>query len=294
MNNASSHQLSLQATAFGNLSITNPAGEEKIRLGNFFVRTVASTQTLGTTYKKSRGTITVPTAINSGDSLYSASYTGHDSLNYNIGAQLDVKATENFSVGNQGTSYLLSTTDDGGTVPSEKLLLDSSGVSVKAPLIVEDDFIYTKGNFEVYSTGSTLITDYTVADTPKQIQFTSVVDSFSTGFTITTAGITKGRATYNGTRRRLAHCGVTLSFTCDTNGTRLRFYLYKNGVKLMGSEIIMFYAQGANKFQSSAIHKFADLQTGDYLELWGEADDICEIIVEDMNFFGLMLPNTMP
>lgn len=156
------------------------------------------------------------------------------------------------------------------------------------------DFLYTKGNFEVYVVDDVNATTCTLANTPYRVLFGTVVDSFSTGFTIDTV-TNKGRVTYNGARTRVGHCGVTVSYTSDTNTVTVSFFLFKNGVLMPSSKVRMAYTKGADMYQSTAIHAFAQMAQNDYLELYVECDTAGTVIsVPDFNQFGLMLPNVIP
>ena len=168
-------------------------------------------------------------------------------------------------------------------------------LTTEEALNVDGDFVYSKGAFECYVQSNATPTPIVAINTPTRILFAAAAttSSFSQGWTIDTA-VNVGRCTYNGNRRRVFHSGVTVSWVSDTNSVLATFSVHKNGVLIPGSKVRMFYANGANKFESSAIHIFADVVATDYIELYVECDTLCNITVEEANIFGLGLPNSIP
>lgn len=69
----------------------------------------------------------------------------------------------------------------------------------------------------------------------------------------------------------------------------------KNGVKLPGSTIKLFYSRDPSitTYASSAIHVFITFNPGDYIELYAQASSTCNITIEEANFFGMTLPNVI-
>lgn len=98
--------------------------------------------TSGTTNNilRSRGSATVPTALLSGDTIGVQFFQGHNSSQYNVGATVTVKATENWASGNEGTSWTLQTIDVGDNVEKDKIVVGDAVTISNATL--NTDLIY--------------------------------------------------------------------------------------------------------------------------------------------------------
>jgi hypothetical protein len=93
-------------------------------------------------------------------------------------------------------------------------------------------------------------------------------------------------------RKRRVHAGCTISWDSDEKNTVQTFYLYKNGIKIPGSSVRCF-ANNDGKFQSTAIHSMFEVNTGYYIEVWGESDINCNITVPFLNLFMMGMPNVI-
>ena len=185
------------------------------------------------------------------------------------------------------------------------LTIDTSNNKIisNQALQVDGDFRYNEGACEMYVENNTTVTSVALADGYKKVVFNSANtyvgfdSSFLGGSSFTVDTITNvGRITYTGARTRRAHCSVTISCTSDTNNVLLDFVIYKNGTtKVPGSEVKMFYAAGANKFISTAIHSLPLLVQNDYLELWISTTNgaSIDVDVDSINFFCLNLPSVV-
>lgn len=82
---------------------------------------------LGVVWRRANGTFSTPTKVNSGDVLGSFQFGGHDGSAFdNNKAAIQVKATENFDVGN-GTQFIFGTTPNGSSTRTDRLCIDQSG-----------------------------------------------------------------------------------------------------------------------------------------------------------------------
>ena len=79
---------------------------------------------------RSRGSLTTPTTLILNDDITFHGSAGHDGVDYRISCLQYTTATENWNSTSRGTSYRISTCDNGNTALSQKLIVDSSGVSI--------------------------------------------------------------------------------------------------------------------------------------------------------------------
>lgn len=159
---------------------------------------------------------------------------------------------------------------------------------------VHDDFMYDKGCAEYYVVANVTGTTTTVAGTWYPVSFSDASSNSgqAVGFTVDVAAPNAGRITYNGSRDRICHAGVTVSFESDTNNVLVEFEVYINGVAYHGSHVKMFYGNGVGKFQSTAMHLMPTLSASDYIELHVSSDSAGAVItIEECNVFVLALPN---
>ena len=115
---------------------TKITGDLKIE-GGSVEKTIAGTNALGVSdvIKKSRGTLTAPTAVLAGDVLYSQSFKGYDSVQFSEGANMKVEADENwFDTDGFGTKMTIKTTDSGDFNPSDKITIASNGITFMSGL----------------------------------------------------------------------------------------------------------------------------------------------------------------
>ena len=155
---------------------------------------------------------------------------------------------------------------------------------------VVTDFRYNMGAVEMYVENNVTSTVMD-ANIPVKILFFNPVDSYSAHFSVDTT-VNLGRITYNGMRKRRVHGGCTISWDSDEKNTVQTFYLYKNGVKIPGSSVRCF-ANNDGKYQSTAIHSMFEVDTGDWIEVWGESDIDCNITVPFLNLFMMGMPNVI-
>jgi hypothetical protein len=85
---------------------------------------------------KSRGSATTPSQILSNDNLFSLSHFGYDSSNYISGVDITATATENYDISQNGTSYEIKTRDNGSSITTSKLKLDSDGVTINDAFVL--------------------------------------------------------------------------------------------------------------------------------------------------------------
>jgi hypothetical protein len=105
----------------------------RIRFGtgfNFLDRADSSGGGLGIVTTKSRGSLTTPLAVDSVTGLFECYHRGYNGSTDAIASRVDVQATENFTISENGSNYKISTTDNGQTLATQKLLLDSSGITI--------------------------------------------------------------------------------------------------------------------------------------------------------------------
>lgn len=76
---------------------------------------------------RTRGTVAIPTAIQSGDDLLRQNFFGHNGSTAINGASITVRATENWSGSNRGVSYTIGTEANGGTGIVDRIKIDGSG-----------------------------------------------------------------------------------------------------------------------------------------------------------------------
>jgi len=86
---------------------------------------------------RSRGTELSPLPLNSGDSLNDLVEIGYNTNTYYQTSRINTKATENWTATASGSSITFYTTDNGTVTQSEKLKLDTDGVSTPDNLTVE-------------------------------------------------------------------------------------------------------------------------------------------------------------
>ncbi len=72
---------------------------------------------------RSRGTRSVPTAVQAGDDIMELDYRAHDGVAYYQGAAIQVDANENWDAANHGTIIRLRATDNGSTAVSTKMII---------------------------------------------------------------------------------------------------------------------------------------------------------------------------
>ena len=170
---------------------------------------------------------------------------------------------------------------------------DLFNVDATDGVTVSSDFRYGKGCAEFYAEANVSGTTTTLAGTWYKVNFgtATAFEGQAIGFTVdTTTNV--GRITYNGTRNRIAHLGVTVSFESDTNNVLVEFEVFKNGVGLPQSHVKMFYGNGVGKFESTAIHAMPTMSQNDYIELYVKSDTAGAILtIEECNIFALALPN---
>ena len=166
---------------------------------------------------------------------------------------------------------------------------DGTGVTVGV------DLRYQKGCAEFYAENNATTTTTTFSSIFYNVLFSTAAsdEGQAVGFTVDQT-TNHGRITYNGTRDRICHGGVSLSFKSDTNNILVDFEVFMNGVALPQSHIKLFYGNGVNKFQSSAMHFMPTMSNGDYIELRVATDNAGAVItVEEANIFLTALPNTV-
>jgi hypothetical protein len=76
---------------------------------------------------RTRGTLAIPAAIQSGDDLLRQNFFGHNGTTAINGANIIVEATENWSGSNRGVSYTIGTEANGGTGIVDRFKIDGSG-----------------------------------------------------------------------------------------------------------------------------------------------------------------------
>lgn len=159
------------------------------------------------------------------------------------------------------------------------------------------DFQMPKQAFEMYVENNSTVTSLT-ANTPTRVNYGTgnTVNGFSQGFTIDTAAPNNGRITYTSARTRYSHSGITISWFANVDKVIVEFYIAKNGVRVPGSSIKMYFPRDTQvvSYQSSAINIFIDFQQNDYIELWASSNVNCDLTVESANIFGMTLPNIIP
>jgi hypothetical protein len=97
---------------------------------NFWSRADDNGGGFGIVISKARGSLDTPTAILNTNAMFENYFRGYDGTSYKLSSRVDVKATENFSTSGIGSSYKISTTDNGQTAPIQKLLIDTSGITI--------------------------------------------------------------------------------------------------------------------------------------------------------------------
>ncbi len=158
---------------------------------------------------------------------------------------------------------------------------------------VNNDFIYRVDHFELYTANNTTATAITANDVPTRCNFGSVILSHGVNFTAELSGANVGRITYTGSRMRMAHMGCTMTCIPSVNNTQIRFYMYLNGALLPASVVRMFCANSTD-YQSTAIHVMTNLEAGDYLELYCQANkNSVNITISECNIFGMCMSNFM-
>jgi photosystem II stability/assembly factor-like uncharacterized protein len=85
---------------------------------------------VGIVTSKSRGTISSPLAINSLDTICEQYASAHNGTGYGTASIVATKSTQPWSISQRGSEYEINVTDNGNTVPSRKLLLDTAGVTI--------------------------------------------------------------------------------------------------------------------------------------------------------------------
>lgn len=86
---------------------------------------------------RSRGLEASPSALIDGDSLNEVVEIGHNGVTYIQSSRINTKATENWTSLAAGSSITFYTTDNGTLTPTEKLKLDTDGVSTPDNITVE-------------------------------------------------------------------------------------------------------------------------------------------------------------
>jgi hypothetical protein len=112
------------------IGMTNPL--VKLNIGDN-TTTIVSVNSAGNavnskmTVTRSRGTLTVPTALAIGDILGEYDFTGHDGTNYNTSSRISATATETFTVSARGSHMQFYTTQTGTNTLSEKMRINDNG-----------------------------------------------------------------------------------------------------------------------------------------------------------------------
>jgi len=130
-NNAGTITNNLVISAAGNVGIGVPTPGFKFdvetdgsNLGAFIGAYGGTSSLLGQTTNGSRSS---PTALNSGDSLFSIKALGHDGTSANFGSELVFTATQNWTGSAHGTAMRFFTTPNGSTTIGEKMRLTGDG-----------------------------------------------------------------------------------------------------------------------------------------------------------------------
>jgi len=183
------------------------------------------------------------------------------------------------------------------------LLTVDEAAEMKSSLVVQGattmngDMIYNKGYFEFYSDGNVITTTALLAGVPQRINIGGLIGSQVAHFTADES-VNVGRIEYGGNRIRKVHAGVTISFLCEQKDKEMTFYIAKSTNSgatwdpVAGSFINMYFDKN-NKYQSSAIHKILQADTGDMFEVWAVCSTNPTLNVSAINFFGLALPNVV-
>ena len=171
-----------------------------------------------------------------------------------------------------------------GQVTAEAM--ETKSMDITADLIVQVP------RFSVYSAGNILAT-VVVEDIPTPVLFDhAVLTSGQHLFTAETLGVNIGRMTYTGNRTRYVHLVCTASFSTDKVTIVVKFFLAKNGVLIPGSQIVA-HGNGQNKYLTTTLNSTPSLSTGDLLDLWVVCDKDAAVLVENISFSGVSLPNTV-
>ena len=123
----------------GAITITDINGDDVAKIGGFLNQFNYSGDNATPVFisaRKTRGTPALPTAILNGDAIRLDYALGHDGVGLNVGVQRFVRATENWSVGNNGSSYSIQTCNNGSSTEIERLLINTAGTTIKTDLFV--------------------------------------------------------------------------------------------------------------------------------------------------------------
>jgi len=185
-----------------------------------------------------------------------------------------------------------------------KLSIDATNSVLDASFEITsgNDFIYQKGAAEYYSDNSIIVTPLGGTATPTACRVDNLSTGFELGWSSSISGLNVPRFTYNGARKRVFHMGCVISFAPKKRDKECTFFLYKGTiavptpVKVPGTNVSMSGSKdNYDSHQSTAIHKMLVMETGDWVELWGQNDESADDFkVIDMNFFTMGLPNTIP
>lgn len=81
-------------------------------------------------FRRSRGTLSSPSAVQSGDRLAFIGSGGHDGTSFgSVSAVIKTEATQNFTASAHGTKIIFETTPDGSTSRAEAVEIDQDGIT---------------------------------------------------------------------------------------------------------------------------------------------------------------------
>ena len=150
----------ITAISNGTLIVTDVNGDGVLRLGGFlnqFNYSGDDNTPVFISARKTRGTRAAPTAILNGDNIRLDYALGHDGVGLNVGVQRYVKATENWSPGNNGSSYSIQTCNNGSSVEVERFLIDTAGTHIKTDLNVDGNVSVNEGFINIDTSSDSLI-----------------------------------------------------------------------------------------------------------------------------------------
>ena len=123
----------LTQTGTVGIGIANPLGDLHVAANTnsiFLNQVAANTSNVqsGILMTRSRGTLTVPTALQNGDSFGEIGFMGYDGSTFaQPSAGMRAEATENFTTTAYGTKLIFSTTPNGSTDSFDRLVIDGNG-----------------------------------------------------------------------------------------------------------------------------------------------------------------------
>jgi len=273
----------------GDFSTFKASGGKVANIGifNYRWRYVNTPQGLGEILYKARGTEATPLAVLNGDSIREFTDVAHNGVNFNGCVNFRSQCTEDWSVGNNGASYTISTTNNGQSVMSERFRIDSSGVSVSAPLNVDED-IQTTGSLK-----SIIIQDDTSGVGLCNGAFT-LLDS--TGASVHSISAPSGPLTFYhlGSPEFLISPTETISFsnaitkgthTIGDGATRYVFPSTKGTddqyLKLSGNDLV--WSDPGNKAYTIGMGGNANTAGIKYMKVWGTATTSSDSTIDERN-----------